>query len=74
MLPAALRDSLIGGMFSEDPAAQVAAAGRFVTFEDADPAFTADIPDDTLTRARMINAYAYPNPPPRLPLLLPSPS
>ncbi len=28
MLPAALRDSLIGGMFSEDPAAQVAAAGR----------------------------------------------
>ena len=27
MLPAALRDSLIGGMYSEDPAAQVAAAG-----------------------------------------------
>ncbi|MCH7711237.1 MAG: hypothetical protein IH903_06315, partial [Proteobacteria bacterium] len=30
MLSAVLRDSLIGGMYSEDPAAQVAAAGRFV--------------------------------------------
>ena len=48
MLPAALRDSLIGGMYSEDPAAQVAAAGRLVAFEDSDPALTADIPEDLL--------------------------
>ena len=50
MLPAALRDSLIGGMISEDPAAQVAAAGRFVAFEDADPVLIAEIPSDTLAR------------------------
>ena len=48
MLPAVLRDTLIGGMLSEDPAAQVAAAGRFVAFEDSDPALTADIPEDLL--------------------------
>jgi len=60
MLPAALRDSLIGGMLSEDPAAQVAAAGRFVAFDNSDPVLIAEIPDDTLTRARTINAFAYP--------------
>ena len=60
MLPLALRDRLIGGMLSEDPAAQVEAAGRFVAFEDSDPAATAEIPADTLTRARTITAFAYP--------------
>ena len=60
MLPAALRDSLIGGMLSEDPAAQVEAAGRFVAFDNSDPVLIAEIPDDTLTRARTINAFAYP--------------
>ena len=60
MLPAALRDDLTAGMFSEDPAAQVAAAGRLVALEDADPAVTADIPADILDRARTITAFAYP--------------
>ena len=60
MLPAALRDSLIGGMFSEDPAAQVATAGRIVRLGDIEPTVGAEIPDDTLTRARMINAFALP--------------
>ena len=50
MLPAALRDRLIGGMLSEDPAAQVTAAGRFVTFEDSDPLPIAEIPEHTLAR------------------------
>ncbi len=50
MLPAALRDSLIGGMFSEDPAAQIAAAGRLVAFEKSDPVLIAEIPSDTLAR------------------------
>ena len=36
MLPAALRDSLIGGMLSEDPAAQVAAV-RLLAFEISIP-------------------------------------
>ncbi len=45
MLPAALRDRLLAGMLSDDAAAQVAAVGRLVTFEDADPALTAVIPD-----------------------------
>ncbi len=60
MLPAALRDSLIGGMFSDDPAVQVAAAGRFVAFEDSDPVLLVPLPADTLTRARTITAFAYP--------------
>lgn len=60
MLPATLRDHLLAGMFSEDPAAQVAAAGRLVAFEDADPALTAEFPDDMLARARTIEAFAYP--------------
>ena len=60
MLPAALRDSLLGGMLSEDPAAQVVAAGRFVAFEDFDPAATAEIPDDMLARARAIKAFTLP--------------
>ncbi|MCH7711573.1 MAG: hypothetical protein IH903_08040, partial [Proteobacteria bacterium] len=64
MLPAALRDSLIGGMLSEDPAAQVAAAGRFVAFDNSDPVLIINLPADTLTRARTINAYAYPGLPP----------
>jgi len=64
MLPAALRDSLIGGLLSEDPAAQVAAAGRFVAFEDADPVLIVNLPADTLTRARTITAFAYPGLPP----------
>ena len=54
MLPAALSDSLTAGMLSEDPAAQVAAARRLVAFDDADPALTAEIPGDTLARARAI--------------------
>ncbi len=74
MLPAALRDHLLGGMLSEDPAAQVAAAGRFVKFEDSDPVLIADIPDDQRARVRAITAFALPNPPPRLPFLLPPPS
>ena len=36
MLPAALRGSLIGGMFSDDPAAQVAAV-RLLAFEISVP-------------------------------------
>ena len=48
MLPAALRDSLIGGMFSEDPAAQVAAARQLVAFEYFDTALTAEIPEELL--------------------------
>ena len=52
MLPNALRDSLIGGMVSEDPAAQVAAVGRLVAFDNSDPALVmplpADIPEDLL--------------------------
>ena len=48
MLPAALRDSLTAGMFSEGPAAQVAAAGRLVAFDNSDPAVTAEIPEDLL--------------------------
>ncbi|MEE9250041.1 MAG: hypothetical protein V3U93_02810 [Alphaproteobacteria bacterium] len=48
MLPAALRDSLLAGMLSEDPAAQVAAARRLVAFEDSDPAVTAEIAEDLL--------------------------
>ena len=47
MLPAALRDSLIGGMFSEDAAAQVAAAGRLVAFEDSDPVLIVNLPAET---------------------------
>ena len=64
MLPVALRDSLIGGMYSEDPAAQVAAAGRFVAFDNSDPVLIINLPADTLTRARTITAYAYPGLPP----------
>jgi len=64
-LPAALRDSLLGGMFSEDPAVQVAAAGRFVAFENIGPALTANIPDDILALARTMETYAYPGLPPR---------
>ncbi len=64
MLPLALRDRLIGGMLSEDPAAQVEAAGRFVAFEDADPVLLVPLPADTLTRARTITAFAYPGLPP----------
>ena len=64
MLPLALRDRLLGGMFSEDPAAQVEAAGRFVKFEDSDPVLIVNLPADTLTRARTITAYAYPGLPP----------
>ncbi|MCZ6743419.1 MAG: hypothetical protein O7D31_01860, partial [Alphaproteobacteria bacterium] len=64
MLPAALSDTLIGGMFSEDPAAQVAAARRFVAFEDSDPVLLVPLPADTLTRARTITAFAYPGLPP----------
>ena len=60
MLPLALRDRLIGGMLSEDPAVQVAAAGRIVRLGDIEPTVGDDIPDDTLTRARTINAFAYP--------------
>ncbi len=60
MLPLALRDRLIGGMFSEDPAAQVAAAGRLVAFENSDPVLLVPLPADTLTRARTITAFAYP--------------
>ena len=48
MLPATLRDSLIGGMFSEDPAAQVAAAGQIVRRQEIDPALTAEIAEDLL--------------------------
>ena len=64
MLPAALRDTLIGGMLSEDPAAQVAAAGRLVAFDNSDPVLIINLPADTLTRARTITAYAYPGLPP----------
>ncbi|MCH8197041.1 MAG: hypothetical protein IH904_03060 [Proteobacteria bacterium] len=60
MLPDALRDSLLAGMFSEDPAAQVAAAGRFVAFDEADPALVVPLPADILDRARTITAFAYP--------------
>ncbi len=69
MLPAALRDRLIGGMLSEDPAAQVAAAGRFVAFENSDPVLLVPLPADTLTRARAIKAFTLPNPPPSSPSL-----
>ncbi|MCZ6744379.1 MAG: hypothetical protein O7D31_06840 [Alphaproteobacteria bacterium] len=72
MLPTALRDSLIGGMLSEDPAAQVAAAGRFVAFEDSDPVLIVPLPADTLTRARTIKAFTLPNPPPSSPSFLTS--
>ncbi|MCH8183999.1 MAG: hypothetical protein IID55_12520 [Proteobacteria bacterium] len=48
MLPAALRDSLIGGMLSEDPAAQVAATGRLARLQEIDPALTAEIPEELL--------------------------
>ena len=64
ILPAALRDTLIGGMLSDDAAAQVAAAGRIVAFENTGPALTADIPDDILARARTLKAYVYPGLPP----------
>ena len=70
MLPATLRDRLFAGMYSEDPAAQVTAAGRLVAFDNSDPTLTAEIPDDTLTRARMITAYAYPGLPPARIVLL----
>ena len=64
MLPLALRDRLIGGMLSEDPAAQVEAAGRFVAFDNSDPVLLVPLPADTLTRARTITAFAYPGLPP----------
>ena len=64
MLPAALRDRLLGGMLSEDPAAQVAAAGRLVAFDNSDPVLIVNLPADTLTRARTITALAYPGLPP----------
>ena len=60
MLPAALRDRLLGGMFSEDPAAQVTAAGRLVAFDSSDPTLTAEFPDDMLARARAIKAFTLP--------------
>ena len=60
MLPATLRDRLLSGMYSEDPAAQVAAAGRLVAFDNSDPTLTAEFPDDMHARARAIEAFAYP--------------
>ena len=43
-----------------------------MAFEDSDPVLTADIPDDILARARMINAYVYPGLPPARIVLLAS--
>ena len=60
MLPAALRDRLLGGMFSDDTAIQVAAAERIVRLWDIEPTVGDDIPDYMLARARTIKAFAYP--------------
>ncbi len=60
MLPATLRDRLLSGMYSEDPAAQVTAAGRLDAFDSSDPTLTAEFPGDMLARARVITEFTLP--------------
>jgi hypothetical protein len=53
VLPAVLRDTLFGGMLSDDPGVQ-AAAQRLAKLEDTDSALVADIPEEGRMRTRTV--------------------
>ena len=54
VLPTAIKNALLGGLLSSDPAAQVAAAQRLVKLEGTDAARTEGIPEALRALARAI--------------------
>ncbi len=53
VLPTPVRNALLGGLLSSDPAAQVAAAQRLARLEESDPAVSEGIPEVFHARARI---------------------
>ncbi len=61
ILPAVLRDTLFGGLISDNSAAQVFAARQIAALEEEYLALVADIPQEGRMRARTIVAFARPS-------------